>query len=165
MSEDVFADVLTPVIGAEAPDFELPSDADGEIRLSALKGKPVVIYFYPRDNTPGCTTEACDFRDRMERVQAAGAVVLGISRDTVGSHGRFREKQSLNFPLLSDRDGAVHKLFGAWGEKKMYGKASIGPIRSTVLVDKDGIIRQHWPKVKVKGHAEEVIAALEGLSA
>ncbi|MFN3198663.1 MAG: thioredoxin-dependent thiol peroxidase [Bradymonadia bacterium] len=158
-------DVSTLEIGQVAPDFELPSDAHGDVRLSAFKGKTVVIYFYPRDNTPGCTTEACDFRDRMDRVEASGAVVLGISRDTVGSHERFRQKQSLNFPLLSDRDGTVHKLFAAWGEKKLYGKVSIGPIRSTVLIDGEGIVRQHWPKVRVKGHAEDVIAAVEALKA
>lgn len=160
MSEDV----STLEVGEAAPDFLLPSDAHGDVRLSAFAGKPVVVYFYPRDNTPGCTTEACDFRDRMERVEAAGAVVLGISRDTVGSHERFRQKQSLNFPLLSDRDGAVHRLFGAWGEKKMYGKTSIGPKRTTFLIDAKGVVRQIWPKIRVKGHVEEVVAALEALT-
>ncbi len=152
-------------VGQPAPDFTLPSDTEGDVTLSALRGKPVVLYFYPKDNTPGCTTEACDFRDRMARVQAAGAVVLGVSRDSLKRHENFRAKYDLNFPLLSDADpeGAVHQLYGAWGEKKMYGRTSIGPIRSTVLIDAEGNIAQRWPKVRVKGHADAVIEALEAL--
>ena len=150
-------------VGQPAPDFTLPSDSDGEITLSALKGRPVVLYFYPKDNTPGCTTEACDFRDRMERVAAAGAVVLGVSRDSLKRHENFRAKYSLNFPLLSDPDGAVQQLYDAWGEKKMYGRVSIGPIRSTVLIDADGTIARHWRKVRVKGHADQVLEALAEL--
>lgn len=150
-------------VGQEAPDFTLPSDTEGDVTLSALRGKPVVLYFYPKDNTPGCTTEACDFRDRMERVKAAGATVLGVSRDSLKRHENFRAKYALDFPLLSDPEAEVHQLYGAWGEKKMYGKTSIGPIRSTVLIDAEGRIAQVWPKVRVKGHAEAVIEALEGL--
>lgn len=152
-------------LGQPAPDFTLPSDTDGDVTLSALRGKPVVLYFYPKDNTPGCTTEACDFRDRIERVQAHGAVVLGVSRDSLKRHENFRAKYDLNFPLLSDADpeGAVHQLYGAWGEKKMYGRVSIGPIRSTVLIDAEGKVAKHWPKVRVKGHADAVIEALEAL--
>lgn len=150
-------------VGQEAPDFTLPSDTEGDVTLSALRGKPVVLYFYPKDNTPGCTTEACDFRDRMERVKAAGATVLGVSRDSLKRHENFRAKYALDFPLLSDPEAEVHQLYGAWGEKKMYGKTSIGPIRSTVLIDAEGKVAQVWPKVRVKGHAEAVIEALEGL--
>ncbi len=152
-------------VGQPAPDFTLPSDTDGDVTLSALRGKPVVLYFYPKDNTPGCTTEACDFRDRIERVQAHGAVVLGVSRDSLKRHENFRAKYDLNFPLLSDKEpeGAVHQLYGAWGEKKMYGRVSIGPIRSTVLIDAEGNVAKHWPKVRVKGHADAVIEALEAL--
>ncbi|MCA9546051.1 MAG: thioredoxin-dependent thiol peroxidase [Myxococcales bacterium] len=150
-------------VGAPAPDFTLPAEPGGDITLSALRGKPVVLYFYPKDSTPGCTTEACDFRDRMERLQAKGAVVLGVSRDSLRRHANFREKHGLNFPLLTDEDGALHQQYGAWGEKKLYGKVSIGPIRSTVLIDADGVVRQHWPKVRVKGHADAVLEALEAL--
>lgn len=150
-------------VGQEAPDFTLPSDTEGDVTLSALRGTPVVLYFYPKDNTPGCTTEACDFRDRMERVKAAGATVLGVSRDSLKRHENFRAKYALDFPLLSDPEAEVHQLYGAWGEKKMYGKTSIGPIRSTVLIDAEGKVAQVWPKVRVKGHADAVIEALEGL--
>ncbi len=147
--------------GAPAPDFTLPSDTDGDITLSALRGTPVILFFYPKDNTPGCTTESCDFRDRLDRVVAAGAKVFGISRDSLRSHGNFREKHGLNFPLLSDPDHAVHELYGAWGEKKLYGKVSLGCIRTTVLVGADGNVRKLWPKVRVKGHADAVLAELE----
>lgn len=149
--------------GAKAPAFTLESDIAGTVSLSDYAGQNVVLYFYPRDDTPGCTTEACDFRDRLERVQAAGAVVLGVSRDTVAKHNKFRGKYELNFPLLSDPDHAVHEAYGAWGEKKMYGKTSMGCIRSTVLIDGDGVVRKHWPKVRVKGHADAVLEALEAL--
>ncbi len=147
--------------GAPAPDFTLPSDTDGDITLSALRGTPVILFFYPKDNTPGCTTESCDFRDRLDRVVAAGAKVFGISRDSLRSHGNFREKHGLNFPLLSDPDHAVHELYGAWGEKKLYRKVSLGCIRTTVLVGADGNVRKLWPKVRVKGHADAVLAELE----
>ncbi len=150
-------------VGKAAPGFALASDTAGEVSLEALRGKPVVLYFYPKDDTPGCTTEACDFRDRLDRVTAAGAVVLGISRDSVARHEKFRGKYGLNFPLLSDPEAAVHAAYGAWGEKKLYGKVSIGAIRTTVLVDAAGVVRAVWPKVKVKGHADAVIAALEAL--
>lgn len=150
-------------VGDVAPDFTLPSDADGEITLSALRGKPVVLYFYPKDNTPGCTTEACDFRDRMERVQAAGATVLGVSPDSLRKHGNFRKKFELNFPLLTDAEKAVHEAYGVWQEKKMYGRTYMGTVRSTFLIDGDGVIRQIWSKVRVKGHADAVIEALEAL--
>lgn len=154
---------MSIAVGQPAPDFTLPSDTEGDVTLSALRGKPVVLYFYPKDNTPGCTTEACDFRDRMERVQAKGAVVLGVSRDSLKRHENFRGKFDLNFPLLTDAEAEVHQLYEAWGEKKMYGRTTIGPIRSTVLIDAAGNVAKHWPKVRVKGHADEVIEALEAL--
>ncbi len=148
----------------KAPDFTLPGiDEDGNEREFSLKdfaGKKVVLYFYPRDNTPGCTTEACDFRDNIERVKAAGAVVLGVSPDSVKSHKGFKEKHGLPFPLLSDTDRAVAEEYGAYGEKKMYGKVTKGIIRSTVLIDEEGVIRKIWRSVKVKGHVDKVLEAL-----
>lgn len=148
----------------KAPDFSLPGvDEDGNERVFSLgdyAGKKIVLYFYPRDNTPGCTTEACDFRDNIERVKAAGAVVLGVSPDSVKSHKGFKDKHGLPFPLLSDTDRAVATEYGAYGEKKMYGKVTMGIIRSTVLIDEEGVIRKIWRGVKVKGHVDEVLAAL-----
>lgn len=149
--------------GAMAPDFDLPAAGGGSIRLSQLRGRIVVLYFYPKDDTPGCTTEACDFRDRMARVAAAGATVLGVSRDSVKRHAGFRSKYSLNFPLLSDSEGEVHRLYGAWGEKKMYGRTTVGPIRTTVLIDAQGRVSRVWSSVKVKGHADAVLEALAAL--
>ncbi len=154
---------MTLEIGLSAPDFALESDHEGPVRLSGLRGRPVVVYFYPKDDTPGCTTEACDFRDRMDRVQATGAIVLGISRDSLKSHEKFRAKYGLTFPLLSDPDARVHQLYGAWGEKTLYGRKSIGPLRTTVLVDSEGAVRKVWTSVKVKGHADAVLDALASL--
>ncbi|MGK0360357.1 MAG: peroxiredoxin Q/BCP [Bradymonadia bacterium] len=150
-------------IGQPAPDFTLPSDTDGDVQLSALRGTPVVLYFYPKDNTPGCTTEACDFRDRMDRVKAAGATVLGVSPDSLRKHGNFRTKFDLNFPLLVDAEKAVNIAYGVWREKKNYGRTYMGTVRSTFLIDAEGVIRQIWDKVRVKGHADAVIEALEAL--
>lgn len=150
-------------VGQPAPDFTLDAHPGEPVTLSALKGKPVVLYFYPRDNTPGCTTESCDFNDRLDRVQAKGAVVLGISRDSLKSHAKFADKYDLNFPLLSDPETTVHQAYGAWGEKVLYGKRSIGVIRTTVLIDADGNVAKVWPKVRVKGHADKVVEALEAL--
>ncbi len=148
----------------KAPDFSLPGidEGGGErvFSLSDFAGKKVVLYFYPRDNTPGCTTEACDFRDNIERVRAEGAVVLGVSPDSVKSHRGFRDKHGLSFPLLSDTDRSVATEYGAYGEKKMYGKVSMGIIRSTVLIGEDGLVKKIWRGVKVKGHVEEVLGAL-----
>ena len=155
----------TPIaVGEPAPDFALESDVGGTVRLSTLRGQPVVLFFYPKDNTPGCTTEACDFRDRMERVDAAGGHLFGISRDSKKRHDNFRTKHGLNFPLLIDPDAEVHAAYGAWGEKVMYGRKLDGVIRTTVLIDADGIVRQLWSKVRVKGHADKVVAALESLT-
>lgn len=151
------------VVGAAAPDFTLEAEPGGPVSLASLRGTPVVLYFYPKDNTPGCTTEACDFRDRHDRLTAAGARVFGVSRDSARSHAGFRKKFDLPFPLLVDADAELHKRYGAWGEKVLYGKKTIGPIRSTVLIDREGRVARVWPKVSVKGHAEEVAAAVEAL--
>lgn len=146
-----------------APEFTLP-DADGrEVSLSGLRGQPVVIYFYPRDDTPGCTKQACGIRDAWSEFTDAGAVVLGISPDDVGSHARFREKYDLPHTLLADPDGDVIRAYGAWGKRKKYGREFEGVIRSTVLVDGQGSVAAHWPKVRPKEHADQVLAALSDL--
>lgn len=149
--------------GKKAPDFTLASDEGGKIKLSALKGKPVVLYFYPRDDTPGCTKEACAFRDRKTELTKLGADVLGVSTDDVDSHGKFRSKYKLNFPLLADTDHKVAEKYGAWREKNMYGKKSMGVQRSTFLIDADGIVAKVWKRVQVDGHDEQVLAALKEL--
>lgn len=146
--------------GSVAPDFTLPSDGGGQVRLSALRGRKVVLYFYPKDDTPGCTTQACDLRDELPRFDGAGAVVLGVSPDPVASHARFREKYGLNFPLLSDEDHAVAEAWGVWKEKSMYGKTYMGVERSTFIIDEDGVVMEAWRKVRPEGHAERVAAAL-----
>ncbi|MEN9800781.1 MAG: hypothetical protein RL653_4478 [Pseudomonadota bacterium] len=146
--------------GQKAPAFSL-KDQDGKtVKLSDFKGQHVVLYFYPKDNTPGCTAEACDFRDSQAALKKAGAVVLGVSMDSEASHQKFIQKHGLNFPLLVDADHAVAEKYGAWGEKSMYGKKFMGLIRSTFLVGPDGKLKQVWPKVKVDGHVEEVLEAL-----
>jgi len=130
------------------------------VSLASLEGKYVVLYFYPKDNTPGCTVEAQDFRDAMPKLKKLGAVVLGVSKDSTASHCKFRDKYALNFPLLTDKDGAVMEKYDAWGEKVLYGKKMEGVIRSTVLIGKDGKVLHHWPKVSAKGHAEAVVEKL-----
>ncbi|MBX3412916.1 MAG: thioredoxin-dependent thiol peroxidase [Pirellulales bacterium] len=149
--------------GKKAPDFTLPSDDGGKIKLSALKGKPVVLYFYPRDDTPGCTKEACAFRDRKTELAKLGATVLGVSTDDLESHGKFRSKYKLNFSLLADTDHKVAEKYGAWREKNMYGKKSMGVQRSTYLIDAEGVVAKVWKRVQVDGHDEQVIAALKEL--
>ncbi|HEV2854881.1 MAG TPA: thioredoxin-dependent thiol peroxidase [Thermoanaerobaculia bacterium] len=149
--------------GETAPDFTLAADDGSKVKLSDLRGKPVVLYFYPQDDTPGCTKEACAFRDRTADLKARGAVVLGVSPDDVASHGAFRDKYSLNFPLLADTDHEVAERYGAWREKNMYGKTSMGIQRSTFLIDGDGKVRKVWKKVNVDGHDEQVLAALGSL--
>jgi thioredoxin-dependent peroxiredoxin len=149
--------------GETAPDFTLPADDGRQVKLSDLRGKPVVLYFYPQDDTPGCTKEACAFRDRTQDLKAKGAVVLGVSPDDVASHGQFRDKYSLNFPLLADAGHQVAERYGAWREKNMYGKVSMGIQRSTFLIDGGGKVRKVWKKVNVDGHDEQVLEALGGL--
>ena len=150
--------------GVPAPDFSLPASTGGNIGLAGYKGKQaVVLYFYPRDNTPGCTTEACAFRDSQPAVQTNDAVVLGVSPDSLGSHEKFTAKLELNFPLLVDQGAELAKAYGVWVEKKQYGRSFMGIERSTFLIDKDGVIRKIWRKVKVKDHAAEVLRALEAL--
>jgi len=150
--------------GTKAPAFTLTADDGSKVKLSDLKGSPVVLYFYPADDTPGCTREACAFRDRSGELKKLGAKVFGVSPDDVASHVKFRDKFSLNFPLLADPDHAVAEKFGAWREKNMYGKKSMGIVRSTFLIDADGMIRKVWRSVKVDGHDEKVIEALNALT-
>jgi peroxiredoxin Q/BCP len=149
--------------GSKAPDFSLPADDGSTVRLKDLKGQTVVVYFYPRDDTPGCTREACAFRDRKSELAKQGVKVLGISTDDVKSHVKFRDKFSLNFPLLADVDHKAAEAFGAWQEKNMYGKKSWGVVRSTFLIDGTGTIRKVWPKVSVDGHDEAVLEAIAEL--
>ncbi len=149
--------------GHAAPDFSLKTDRGETITLSELRGKPVVLYFYPKDDTPGCTREACAFRDRQSDLAAHGAVVLGVSPDDEKSHGKFRDKFHLNFPLLADPDHRVADAYGAWREKNMYGKKSMGIQRSTFLIDATGKVRKAWKKVNVDGHDAAVLAALAAL--
>lgn len=149
--------------GDTAPDFVLPAHTGEQLELTKLRGKPVVLYFYPKDNTPGCTVEAKEFRDEMEEFQRAGAVVLGVSPDSIESHGRFAEKFGLNFLLLSDSGHDVAELYGAWVEKTTAGKRYWGVNRSTYLIGPDGKIARVWPKVSPAGHAEEVLATLRQL--
>ena len=151
-------------VGAKAPDFTLAADDGSKIKLSALKGQPVVLYFYPRDDTPGCTREACAFRDAKKQLAAAGAKVLGVSTDDVASHAKFRDKYQLNFPLLADSDHKVAEKYGAWREKNMYGKKSMGIQRSTYLIDAEGKVAHVWQRVQVDGHDEKVLAALKELA-
>ena len=150
-------------VGKKAPAFTLESSDGGKVKLSDFAGKPVVVYFYPRDNTPGCTVEAQDFSAAMPQLKKLGAVVFGVSKDSIASHCKFRDKYGLKFPLLSDPDGATIEKYGAWGEKNMYGKKMMGIIRSTVLIGPDGKVRKHWPKVTVKGHVDDVIASVKSL--
>jgi peroxiredoxin Q/BCP len=149
--------------GQTAPDFTLPSSAGGELNLKGLRGQAVVLYFYPKDDTPGCTREACSFRDAQAKIKKTGAVVLGVSPDSVASHEKFKTKYKLNFPLLADPDKAVARKYGAFGEKTMYGKKVTGMIRSTFLIDGEGVVRKVFPKVRVDGHAEQVLEALAQL--
>jgi peroxiredoxin Q/BCP len=149
--------------GQKAPDFTLPSSAGGEVSLQDLRGQTVVLYFYPKDDTPGCTREACSFRDAQARIKKAGAVVFGVSPDSIDSHAKFKGKYKLNFPLLSDPDKAVAKKYGAWGEKLMYGKKVTGMIRSTFVIDGDGVVRKAFPRVRVDGHSEKVLESLADL--
>lgn len=155
------ADWIEP--GEKAPAFSLKADNGSRVKLADLKGKPVVLYFYPRDDTPGCTREACAFRDQQAPLKKLGAVVLGISTDSVDSHAKFRDKYRLNFPLLADEDHAVAEKYGAWREKNMYGKKSMGIQRSTYLIDAAGKVAKVWKRVNVDGHDQQVLDALAAL--
>jgi peroxiredoxin Q/BCP len=146
--------------GSKAPEFGLPSDAGDTVRLADLRGKKVVLYFYPRDDTEGCTAEACEFRDRWAEVGKAGAVVLGVSPDGVTSHGKFKRKFRLPFPLLADLDHAVAERYGVWGEKSMFGRRYMGIRRTTFVIDEAGRITRIFERVKPKGHAAQVLEAL-----
>ena len=146
--------------GKKAPDFKLASSEGGEVSLKGLRGKTVVVYFYPKDDTPGCTRQACAFRDSQAALKKEGVVVLGVSGDSIASHEKFKAKYKLNFPLLSDPDKAVAKKYGAWGEKVLYGRKSVGMIRSTFVIDAEGVVRKVFPRVKVDGHADKVLEAV-----
>jgi peroxiredoxin Q/BCP len=147
--------------GQPAPAFELESSTGGRVRLADLAGKTVVLYFYPKDDTPGCTREAQAFRDVVPKLKRANVEVLGVSKDSVQSHCKFSDKYSLNFPLLSDPDGTVLQAYGAWGEKNMYGKKSMGVIRTTVIIGPNGVVTKIYPNVRVDGHVDKVVAWLE----
>ncbi len=148
--------------GSKAPDFQLPDHTGNTVSLSQFAGKNVVLYFYPKDDTPGCTVEACNFRDEHSALEKAGAVVLGVSPDTTKSHQKFATKFNLPFPLLADTEHKVAEAYGAWGEKSNYGRKYMGIIRSTFLIDPQGKVKHVWPKVKVKGHVNEVLSVLTG---
>jgi len=149
--------------GDKAPDFTLPTDGNGSVTLSKLRGKPVVLYFYPKDDTSGCTAEACGFRDSFPDYGKTGAAVIGVSRDPVAAHDKFKKKYELPFTLGSDTEGTVTEAYGVWVEKSMYGRKYMGIERCTVLIDKDGIVRNVWHKVKVPGHVGEVLKAVQAL--
>ena len=149
--------------GAKAPDFTLPTDGGGSVTLSKLKGKTVVLYFYPKDDTSGCTAEACGFRDSLPDYSGAGAAVIGVSKDSVASHDRFKKKYELPFTLGADTTGEVCEKYGTWIEKSMYGRKYMGIERATFLIDEKGVVRNVWHKVKVPGHVDEVMKAVKAL--
>lgn len=144
-------------IGDKAPDFKATDQDGNEIKLSDFKGKKVILYFYPKDNTPGCTAQACNLRDNYENLQKEGYVVLGVSQDSEKSHKKFIEKQGLPFPLIADEDHTVHNLYGTWGEKKMYGKTYMGTLRTTFVIDEEGKIEDIIQKVKTKDHTAQIL--------
>lgn len=150
-------------VGQAAPDFTLPGDGDDTISLAALKGKRVVLFFYPKDMTPGCTIEARDFTALHEDFLRANTQIIGLSKDSVGKHEKFRAKHNLKSALASDEAGEVIEAYGVWSEKSLYGRTFMGIVRSTFLIDEAGVIRQIWRKVKVRGHAEEVLEAAQAL--
>lgn len=150
-----------PEAGDKAPGFSAPSSSGGAVSLSQFKGRYVVLYFYPKDNTPGCTVEAKAFRDALEDLESANATVLGVSPDSVESHRKFVDRFGLNFQLLADEDHAIAERYGVWVEKNMYGKKYMGVQRSTFLINPRGVVAQVWPKVKPEGHEDQVLKALE----
>jgi peroxiredoxin Q/BCP len=149
--------------GSPAPDFTMPTDGGGSVTLSALKGRPVVLYFYPKDDTSGCTAQACGFRDQLPDFTGVDAVVIGVSKDSVASHDKFKTKYELPFTLASDKETGVAEQYGVWVEKSMYGRKYMGMERSTFLIDKDGVVRKVWRKVKVPGHVADVLKAVKEL--
>ncbi len=150
-------------IGKPVPDFECPATGDKTIRLSDLKGHRVVLYFYPKDNTPGCTREGQDFRDHYDEFKKLNTIILGVSRDSIKTHDNFRTKHEFPFDLLSDQDETLCKLFDVIKEKNMYGRKVMGIVRSTFLIDENGVLRREWRKVKVPGHVEEVLETIRSL--
>ena len=156
--KDMSMPALKP--GSPAPDFSLPTGTGEVLSLKDLKGKKIVLYFYPKDNTSGCTKEACAFNDDLARVKKKGAVVIGVSPDSAVSHAKFSGKYDLTFPLLSDESKGMLKKYGVWKEKSMYGRKYMGVVRSTFIIDENGIITHIFPKVTVDGHVDEVLAAL-----
>ncbi len=152
-----------PAVGDRAPDFRMQTDRGGSISLSELKGKTVVLYFYPKDDTSGCTKEACGFNDSLPNFSKLKAEVIGVSRDSVASHDKFKKKYGLKIRLASDEDGKVSDAYGTWVEKSMYGRKYMGMERATFLIDGKGVIRQVWRKVKVSGHVEAVMEAIKAL--
>ncbi|MBV6632277.1 MAG: thioredoxin-dependent thiol peroxidase [Alphaproteobacteria bacterium] len=154
---------MSVAVGSPAPDFAMPTDGEGEVKLADLKGKKVVLYFYPKDDTSGCTKEAIGFRDHLAEFEAAGAVIVGVSKDSVKKHDKFKAKHELNFALGSDEETQVSEAYEVWKEKSMYGRKYMGIERSTFLIDGDGVLREEWRKVKVPGHVETVLAAVQAL--
>ena len=146
--------------GSPAPAFDLPTDGDGTLSLASLKGKKVVLYFYPKDMTPGCTTESQDFRDRVVDFEKLNTVIVGASKDSPARHDKFKAKHDLPFTLLSDEEGTLCEAYGVWQPKKLYGREFLGIVRSTFLIDENGMVEQIWNKVRVKGHAEAVLEAV-----
>ena len=151
-------------LGDKAPDFDLPTDGAGQVSLAALKGRAVVLYFYPKDDTSGCTSEAQAFSGMRQQFEDAGAVVIGVSKDSPSSHDKFKSKYDLTITLASDESGEMLERYGVWVEKSMYGRKYMGIDRATFLIDADGVVRQVWRKVKVPGHADAVLAAVQGLA-
>lgn len=154
---------MTIEAGANAPDFTLPTDGGSSVTLSALKGRTVILYFYPKDDTSGCTAEACAFQEALPDFSGAGAVIIGVSKDSPSRHDKFKAKYSLGFTLASDEEGQVCEAYGVWAEKSMYGRKYFGIERSTFLIDGQGRIARVWRKVNVTGHAAEVLAAARAL--
>ena len=154
---------MTVSTGDAAPTFSAPTDGDGKLDLSEMKGRKVVLYFYPKDDTSGCTKEACGFRDALPDFSKVDAEILGVSKDSVKSHDKFKAKYDLPFSLVSDEDGSICESYGVWVEKSMYGRKYMGIERSTFLIDENGVIQGAWRKVKVPGHVEEVLKAAQGL--
>ena len=154
---------MTVQTGDKAPDFKLPTDGDGTCALSDFAGKPLILYFYPRDDTPGCTTEAQGFRDAMPDFAKCGAAIVGVSKDTVKKHDRFKAKHDLNFALISDEEGTLCEAYGVWVEKNLYGRKYMGIERATFLIDGTGKVSDVWRKVRVKGHVDKVLAAVQAL--